>query len=171
MPNEPKPHWNPYVAGVALGLVLTATYLLVGRGLGASGPALRIAAVVVAAVAPGNAAATPAFGKIVAEPHPFLNYYLFLALGTLLGGFVSAYSAGRVQVGVARGPTASIRLRLWAAAFGGVLLGIGARLARGCASGQALTGGGLLSAGSWAFMLAIFAGGYATVWFARREWR
>jgi uncharacterized membrane protein YedE/YeeE len=54
---------------------------------------------------------------------------------------------------------------------GGLLLGIGARLARGCASGQALTGGALLSAGSWAFMLAIFAGGYAAAWLARREWR
>jgi uncharacterized membrane protein YedE/YeeE len=171
MANEPKPHWNPYVAGVGLGLVLTATYLVIGRGLGASGPALRAAAVAVGAVAHHNAASTPAFTKIVAEAHPFLNYYVFLAVGTLLGGFVSAYQAGRVSPGVTRGPTASIRWRLWAALFGGALLGIGARLARGCASGQALTGGGLLSAGSWAFMLAIFAGGYATVWFVRREWR
>lgn len=171
MANDPKKQWNPYVAGVALGLVLTATYLFVGRGLGASGPALRAAAVAVASVAPAHAAATPAFTKIVAEPHPFANYYLFLALGTLLGGFVAAYTSGRFQPGVTRGPTASVRWRLWAALFGGVLLGVGARLARGCASGQALTGGGLLSVGSWAFMLAIFAGGYATVWFARREWR
>jgi uncharacterized membrane protein YedE/YeeE len=171
MPNEPKPHWNPYVAGIGLGLVLTATYLVVGRGLGASGPALRAAAVWVAALAPVHAATTPAFTRIVAEPHPFENYYVFLAVGTLLGGFVSAYLAGRVQPGVTKGPTASLQWRLWAALFGGVLLGIGARLARGCASGQALTGGGLLSAGSWAFMLAIFGGGYATVWFARREWR
>ena len=171
MPSEPKPHWNPYVAGVGLGLVLTATYLLIGRGLGASGPALRAAAVGVAALAPGNAASTPAFARIVAEPHPFENYYVFLAVGTLLGGFVSAYLAGRVQPGVTRGPTASLQWRLWGALFGGALLGIGARLARGCASGQALSGGGLLSAGSWAFMLAIFAGGYAAVWFARREWR
>ena len=171
MANEPKPHWNPYVAGIGLGVVLTATYLFVGHGLGASGPALRLAAMGVAAVAPHNAATTPAFAKIVAEPHPFLNYYFFLAIGTLLGGFVSAYAAGRLHRDVTRGPTASIRLRLWAGLFGGVLLVIGARLARGCASGQALTGGGLLSAGSWAFMLAIFVGGYATIWFARREWR
>jgi len=54
---------------------------------------------------------------------------------------------------------------------GGVLLGIGARLARGCASGQALTGGALMSAGSWAFMFSIFAGGYAFAWLVRREWR
>jgi uncharacterized membrane protein YedE/YeeE len=171
MANEPKPYWNPYVAGIGMGLVLTATYLVIGRGLGASGPALRAAAAGLSAVAPAHAAATPAFTKIVAEPHPFANYYVFLAIGTLLGGFVSAYLAGRVAPGITRGPTASVRWRLWAALGGGALLGIGARLARGCASGQALTGGGLLSAGSWIFMICIFVGGYATFWFARREWR
>jgi hypothetical protein len=171
MTDTPKPHWNPYLAGIGLGLVLTATYLVIGRGLGASGPALRAAAAGVAALAPAHAASTPAFTRILGEPHPFLNYYVFLAIGTLLGGFVSAYAGGRVQPGVTRGPTAPVPLRLWSALFGGVLLGVGARLARGCASGQALTGGGLFSAGSWAFMLAIFAGGYATFWFARREWR
>ncbi len=37
-------------------------------------------------------------------------------------------------------------------------------------SGQALTGGALLNLGSWAVMLAIFAGGYALAYFVRREW-
>ena len=40
-------------------------------------------------------------------------------------------------------------------------MGIGAKLARGCTSGQALTGGALLNVGSWAFMMMVFAGGYA----------
>ena len=35
--------WNPYLAGIALGLVLLATFLVMGRGLGASGAAHRIA--------------------------------------------------------------------------------------------------------------------------------
>ena len=32
----PKPFWNPYLAGFLLGLVLLGTYLVTGRGLGAS---------------------------------------------------------------------------------------------------------------------------------------
>ena len=28
---QPKPYWNPYVAGVALGLVLTLTFYLMGE--------------------------------------------------------------------------------------------------------------------------------------------
>jgi hypothetical protein len=33
----PKPYWNPYVAGVGLGLTLLAAFVIIGRGLGASG--------------------------------------------------------------------------------------------------------------------------------------
>jgi uncharacterized membrane protein YedE/YeeE len=168
---DPDKYWNPYLAGVAMGLVLLAAYLLVGKGLGASGPALRFATIAAEAVVPGHVAATPPLAHLAEEPHPLANYFVFLGLGTLLGGFVAAYSAGRMKAGVTRGPTSPLGLRLALALGGGVLLGVGARLARGCASGQALTGGGLLSAGSWAFMFAIFAGGYATAWFVRREWR
>ena len=120
---------------------------------------------------PGHVAGTPPLAHLVAEETPLANYFVFLAVGTLLGGLVAAYTAGRLAPGVTRGPTAAIAPRLAFALGGGVLLGVGARLARGCASGQALTGGGLLSVGSWAFMCAIFAGGYAAAYFARREWR
>ena len=32
-----KPYSNPYIVGVGLGLVLLAAYVIMGRGLGASG--------------------------------------------------------------------------------------------------------------------------------------
>ena len=51
-----------------------------------------------------------------------------------------------------------------------VLLGVGAGIARGCTSGQALSGGATLAAGSWVFMLSVFAGGYAVAYFVRKEW-
>jgi uncharacterized membrane protein YedE/YeeE len=53
---------------------------------------------------------------------------------------------------------------------GGGLMGFGAKLARGCTSGQALSGGALLNLGSWAFMMMVFAGGYAAAYFIRRQW-
>ena len=34
-----KPYWNPYLAGVLLGLTLLATFVIAGQGLGASGVA------------------------------------------------------------------------------------------------------------------------------------
>lgn len=49
-------------------------------------------------------------------------------------------------------------------------MGFGAKLARGCTSGQALSGGAILNLGSWAFMMMVFAGGYAAAYFLRRQW-
>ena len=49
-------------------------------------------------------------------------------------------------------------------------MGMAARLGRGCTSGQALSGGALLSAGSFIFMFSIFAGAYALAYFVRKEW-
>ena len=54
--------------------------------------------------------------------------------------------------------------------LGGVLFLYGARMARGCTSGQALTGGATLSAGSWVVMFAIFGGAYAVAYFVRKLW-
>jgi hypothetical protein len=41
-----KEYWNPYVAGVVLGLVLLAAYLVAGNGLGATALPKRGLAVV-----------------------------------------------------------------------------------------------------------------------------
>jgi hypothetical protein len=54
--------------------------------------------------------------------------------------------------------------------LGGGLIGFAARLARGCTSGQALVGGAELMVGAWVFMLCIFAGGYLTAYWVRKEW-
>ena len=69
-----------------------------------------------------------------------------------------------------RGPRISSRGRLVLAFTGGTLMGFAAKMARGCTSGQALTGGALMSVGSWIFMIAIFIGAYAFAYFMRRQW-
>jgi uncharacterized membrane protein YedE/YeeE len=85
-------------------------------------------------------------------------------------GLLSALLAGRFRVGVDKGPRVTVRGRLVYAVAGGMFMGIGAKLARGCTSGQALTGGALLSVGSWAFVLAAFAAGYVAAPLVRRTW-
>jgi uncharacterized protein len=42
--------------------------------------------------------------------------------------------------------------------------------ARGCTSGQALTGGALLSVGAWLFIGAAFAAAYVVAFVTRRSW-
>ena len=92
-------------------------------------------------------------------------------VGVTIGGFVSAKLAGRFSTTIERGPAITDRTRLIAAVGGGLLMGIGAKLARGCTSGQALTGGALLSVGSWLFIATTFAAAFVAAVPLRRLWR
>jgi len=173
-PTHHPADWNPYVAGVALGLVLLGTYLLMGFGLGSSAAPTRVGVAALEVVAPDAVAAHPYFGPYVADgANPLDDWMVFEVLGMLLGGLLGAATAGRLRRGghVTRGPTTSRATRLAYAIAGGILMGFAARLARGCTSGQALTGGSVLALGSWIFMMAVFVGGYLTVTFTRRQWR
>lgn len=161
---------DPYLAGAALGLVLLAAFVLVGRGLGASGAFASTAAGAVAAVAPAKAAASPLFAFYLGGPGPWLEWLSFELLGVMIGAWCSAWFGGRLRIGVDRPATLATGLRLALAFGGGSLMAVGAVLARGCTSGQALTGGAQLSVGSWLFLGAAFAMAYALAPLLRRCW-
>ncbi len=162
--------WNPYVAGVALGGVMLVSFLLMGRGLGASGTANRLGIAAVNTVAADHVASNELMAPVVSDSAPLHSWLVFEVLGMFLGGLVAAYTGGRLQRKVVKGPNISTNMRLGFALGGGILMGMAARLARGCTSGQALTGGALLSVGSWVFMFAVFGGGYALAYMMRKEW-
>jgi uncharacterized protein len=167
-----RPFWNPYVAGVVLGLVLLASFVVMGFGLGSSGAANRLAIGAAHIVAPKAIEANAYFGQYVGPgKHVLDDWLVFEVLGVFLGGALGAYSAGRMRLGIEKGPHVGVGKRFALALAGGILMGFAARLARGCTSGQALTGGAALSLGSWVFMMAVFAGGYLVAPFVRREWR
>jgi hypothetical protein len=167
----PRPYANPYLAGVGLGLVLLGAFVLMGRGLGASGGFASAASSAVAAVAPQSAAANPYFTRYLARGGPARDWLVFELAGVLLGGFLSAALAGRLRREIERGPRIEGRTRLLLAFAGGLAMGGGAVLARGCTSGLGLTGGALLAAGSWLFLGAAFAAALALAPLARRAWR
>lgn len=167
-----KPYSNPYLTGIGLGLVLLAAFVIMGRGLGASGAMTTLVAVGVNTVAPEHTQSNPFYSEYLGDGtnSPLKDWLVFEVLGVLAGGFLSGSLAGRVKKGIEKGPNISSGKRLLYAFVGGSLMGIGAKLARGCTSGQALTGGALLNLGSWAFMMMIFVGGYAAAYFLRRQW-
>jgi uncharacterized membrane protein YedE/YeeE len=167
----PRAYLNPYVAGVGMGLVLLAAFVIMGHGLGASGAVVSMVTAGVQAVAPAHAAANEFYQPYLgASPGGTLNTWLVLELaGIALGGFLSAWLAGRARIGVDRGRI-GVTPRILNALAGGTIMGFATRLARGCTSGQALTGGALLNVGSWAFMLALFAGAYLFAGLVRRQW-
>jgi hypothetical protein len=168
-----SPYANPYLAGVGLGLVLLAAFVLVGRGLGASGAFSSTMSWLTSLVAPAHAQANEYMRDYLGDgsSHPLKAWLVFEVVGVAAGALLSGLLAGRARFTVEKGPRVSTALRLLCAFVGGGLMAFGAHLARGCTSGQALTGGALLNVGSWAFMIMVFVGGYAVAYFFRWQWR
>ena len=168
-----RAYMNPYLAGIGLGLVLLASFVVMGRGLGASGAFSAAVAWALNAFAPGYVAQNEYLSPYIGDgsTHPLKAWLVFEVMGVFAGALLSGLLAGRVKRVIEKGPRVSNGTRLLLAFVGGMLMAIGADLARGCTSGQALTGGALLNAGSWAFMMCVFGGAYAVAWLFRREWR
>ncbi len=169
---KPKPYSDPYLVGIGLGLVLLAAFVIMGRGLGASGAMSSIVAYGVNSLAPEHASSNDFYKEYIGDgtTNPLKDWLVFEVLGVLAGGFISGTLSGRIRVRVEKGNNISKKKRLLFAFIGGSLMGFGAKLARGCTSGQALTGGALLNFGSWIFMIMIFVGGYLFAYFLRRQW-
>ncbi|MFA6449947.1 MAG: YeeE/YedE thiosulfate transporter family protein [bacterium] len=164
-------YMNPYVAGVLLGVVLFASFMLFGHGLGASGGIAQFTAALVDKIWPGHADQNAYLAGLVRTGAPPLDTWLiFEVVGIILGGFVSGLLAGRVKLETYKGPHINNRTRWAYALIGGIIAGFAVRISRGCTSGQALSGGASLSAGSWAFMFAVFGGAYAFAYFVRKLW-
>jgi len=166
-----KPYMNPYKGGVILGIVLFLAYFITGDGLGASGGLNRFVVFLEKIFAPGHVNQVPYLINIGGGPrNPLDHWIVFLTLGILVGGFLSGLINKRLKAMTGKGPHVSVKTRWLLAFIGGSLMGYGARMARGCTSGQGLNGGATLAVGSWAFLFAIFLGGYLLAYFLRKQW-
>jgi uncharacterized membrane protein YedE/YeeE len=165
-----RAYWNPYLVGMLLGLVLLAAYAVAGRGLGATAAFSTLAAWLQGSFSPAHVEANAVHARYWNEGAPLLSWTLFLLAGAFVGAFLSGWQGRRLGFTVERGPGVSDSTRLALAFAGGLIAAFGARIAKGCTSGQALTGGSMLNAGSLVFMLAVFASAYALAYFVRKEW-
>lgn len=170
--NRPeKPYVHPYVGGVLLGIVLFLAFLLTRNGLGASGGLNRLIAGAEDLITPQHIDRTPYLLKLAGgNLNPLDDWSVPVVIGAVVGGALAGILNGRSKFEINKGPSISNRARLIFAFIGGILFAYGARMARGCTSGQALSGGATLSAGSWALMMCIFAGAYGLAYFVRRLW-
>ena len=170
--NRPeKPYANPYFGGMVLGIVLFLAILLTGNGLGSSGGTTRIIAFLEDQINPAHVDQTPYLLKMAGgDKNPLDDWIIPVFFGALLGGFTSGTVFGRTKLETTKGPNVTNRTRWLMAFLGGTIFLYGARMARGCTSGQALTGGATLAAGSWVIMFAIFGGAYALAYFVRKLW-
>lgn len=146
-PEKGRSYWNPYIAGVALGIVVTISFAA-GHYFGAS-----------------RVFATAA--KWLGDRGTNLNHWMtWEVIGLCIGGALGGLLARRW--GMMRGFGG--RRRVVAAVVGGGLVMLGSRFAAGCTSGLAVTGGIRMSVGAYVFMGAMFLGGFAAAAVFRRLW-
>ena len=159
-----QPYVDGTIAGIALGLVLLASFVLAGRGIGASGAFAAAAGPLADALVPGAIESTNALAdRMPVAFEPWNDWIVLELVGVFVGALVSAKLAGRWRSAMNdRAPG-----RLTRAVAGGALMGLGARLAYGCTSGLALSGGALLSTGAWLFIPLAFGTAIAVTLLAR----
>ena len=163
-------YWSPYISGALLGLTLLASFYAAGRGLGASGAFSVAAGVGVNAIAPGYAGSLEYFSRYLGYASPLLDWNVFLIIGVFLGALSGALVFKRFRMEFDKARAMSTGTRMLTAFGGGVLIGFAARLARGCTSGVALTGGSQLALAGWVFVIAMFASGFLFAALFRRYW-
>ena len=166
-----KRYLNPYIAGIGIGLCLLASLFVFGKGLGASGAMMRTVTYVEKTLVPGHVNHNAYLAELGGgNLNPLNNYLVFMFIGLIAGGFISGTLGGRVTPEINHGPRISKTTRLICAVSGGFLFAVGARFARGCTSGVALSGGATLAVGSWITMLILFGSAYLTAYLVRRLW-
>lgn len=94
-----NPYLNPYLAGMGLGLVLLAAFVLVGRGLGASGAFSSTLSWFVNLVAPAHAQANLYMQGYLGDgaTHPLKAWLVFEVVGVAASALVSGLLAGRAR--------------------------------------------------------------------------
>lgn len=157
-------HADPIVTGAWLGVLLFATILVAGRGLGASGAFAASAAASVRAVRPALLEGNRYLAERVPATGVLGDWLVLELLAVGVGAWLSARRGGRIARGVESAAGEPRGARLVRAAVGGTLMGAGARLAHGCTSGLALTGGALLSTGAWVFIPVAFGAAFLVAW-------
>lgn len=159
-----KVDWNPYVAGAAIGVLSWIVFVVVDDPLGITTAFAAASGYVAMIFAGATSVAANSYWK--ATP-PTLNYGALFLIGVVFGAFVSAIMTRGFRVETVPQVWrdrfgASATKRLASAFFAGALEMYGARMAGGCTSGHALSGGMQLALSSWIFTIVIFAAAIAT---------
>ena len=162
--------WSPYIAGAGLGLTLLATFVIVGWGLGASSAFSLLTGVGLGKLSPEYAHKLTYFSQYLNVEAPLMNWVLFEIAGLYFGALVASFMAGNFEMKFDKPGHMSNVTRLFTAFGGGILIGFASRLARGCTSGVALSGGAQLAIAGWVFVIAMFVSGFIGAALFRRLW-
>jgi len=167
---EKNSFWSPYVSGIGLGLTLLATFYVMGKGLGASSAFSIVSAVATQKIDPEYAGGLEYFSRYLTGGSPLKDWMVFEILGLFVGALTGALISRSFRLKFDKPSHMTVGGRLFTALTGGILLGFAGRLARGCTSGVALTGGAQLAIAGWVFVIAMFVSGFIFAAVFRRMW-
>ncbi len=167
---EKNNFWSPYIAGIGLGLTLLATFYIAGWGLGASSAFSLLTGVGIKDISPEYASSLKYFSQYLNVESPLMNWVLFEVGGLFIGALAGALLSGNFRLRFDKGEKMSPVTRGMTAFTGGIIIGFSSRLARGCTSGVALSGGAQMAVAGWIFVIAMFVSGFIAAAFLRRLW-
>ena len=156
-----RKRWSPYVAGSLLGVTTLLAIVLSQQLLGSSGAFENLSGLIEKTISPKLADIF--YYKFVMAPG--ISWQVFLAVGLLLGAFVTARLSGDFRWRVLPDRQwrevfgTSVAKRWIIVFFSAILLEFGAGLAGGCTSGLAISGGIALAPSAFIFVGAAFATG------------
>lgn len=157
-----KKRWSPYLVGAGIGLLNVGTIYFLQQTIGASSAFERVGALLYSVFTPQHFDAT---GYHFASK-PFINWSCAFVGGIFIGSYISArmsnYTVQRIPSVWQENFGASEVKRAIFAFVGGVIIMLGARIARGCTSGHAISGGMHLATAGWLFMITLFCSGIIT---------
>jgi uncharacterized membrane protein YedE/YeeE len=162
--------WSPYVSGIGLGFTLLAAFYVMGKGLGASSAFSIASAVATQKVSPEFAGGLKYFSRYLGGGSPLKDWIVFEIIGLFIGAATGALLSRTFKLKFDKPAHAPDGVRFVTALTGGMLLGFAARLARGCTSGVALTGGAQLAVAGWVFVISMFVTGFILAAVFRRMW-
>ena len=163
--------WSPYAAGAALGVLSWATFFFMDKALGVSTSVCHMAAAVIGVGSESAVKENAYFSKLLVKDgawKPLVDWQFALVMMMAVGAFLAAwlgrgFDETRGMPGTWASSFGPSRVVRWIGAFlGGIILIFGARLADGCTSWHAISGGLQLALSSWVFMVAMFATGVTT---------
>lgn len=169
--NERKGRWNPYLVGVAIGILSWIAFAVVNQPLGISTSLSAASSVCALPVMGGEEIAKNAYWA--KTPFKLDGGMLFL-ISTFFGSLISVLAGRSFHVEKVPATWAerfgnSAGKRMFAAFVGGAIIMYGARMAGGCTSGHGISGSLQLAVSSWVFFLTMFAAGVVTAFILFRK--
>ena len=159
MPSNARPLWNPYVAGVALGVAILVAFALTGHGVGVTGATTSITAVLAGQVAPHAVSNNDYLATYFQQG--LNSWIVWEVLGIAAGALIASLIGRRFHFEL-DGPTGAKRGgRIALALAGGLVSGFGARMAMGCTSGMGLSGSATFAVAGFLFLGGFFIAGIA----------